>query len=140
MAWYCNVVQEDGKRWIEGEIEFACGRKEEKLKWYVNFRNQVPTTATDGEIDRAWAVLEELMSDPWFVEPGHNNDHGVNACIALHVLGCNDVEEWFEDMDTVVDLAPRDYYDMQPVFERVSPYLGTWGPDENRGLALNKMV
>lgn len=141
MSWYCNITNhEDGHKWIEGDIEFACGKNEEKTNWYINENNQVSTSATAGEIDIAWTVLEDYMTHPNFVQDYHNNEHGVNACIALHVLGCADVVEWFNALDDVVDFEPRDYSTMLHVFERVEPYLYKWGPNEDRGRALSRMV
>lgn len=128
------------------KIKVSCGTCKLHLFGFDldEFCEQVPTGATEDEVERAIELLEETMDDPTFADDGCRNEDAVNICIALHVLGY-DAVAWLDGFwdrygkqgDTFFD---SDWDKFEEHYNRVSKYLSKWGPKENEGNALNYTI
>ena len=130
---YNHHIQHDpdtGLRYVEGhfedgnEFDLGC---HECWGW---------TSADEAEINTALAELSDLWMDEKLGVSGRRNDDAVNLCICLHVLGCTDVKQWYDEAyDKHANLGINNEFEDH--IERVQDYLCKWGPDDDMGRALN---
>lgn len=99
------------------------------------------TTATEDQVVEALRMADELWMDKDLGSYGRRNDDAVNLCIALHVLGIEDMEAWFnEAYDKHAGSSNNNWYEFMEHVNRVSRYLCAWGPDNDMGRALEKQI
>ena len=127
-------------------MEVYCGTKVAEV-FEINldyYDEPIPTCATDDQINKAYKLLRDTMSDQRFANDGYRNNCAVNACIALHVMGYNAVV-WFENFCEDQKTKRNRWYatDLNKFMEhveRVGKYLSKWGPIGNEGNALNYTI
>ena len=108
------------------------------------YGERFPVGASEHDMRIAATELENLLNQGGqFIADHHRNHDAVNGCIALHVLGY-DPEPWFEkffeDPNVGRLFRSRDVVRFLEHVERVSGYVGSWGPKGNESLALEYMV
>lgn len=92
----------------------------------------------------AYGLLFDTMNDNTFAGDGCRNEDAVNGCIALHVLGY-DAQEWFynfckEQKKHPEQWFPSDLDRFMMHVNRVAPYLEKWGPDNHREQAFKYAI
>lgn len=96
----------------------------------------------EDDIETAYSLLKNVLNDgPYFTADHYRNNHAVNACIGLHVMGY-DPEAWF---DSFFEKHNRIFRDVdielfKEHVERIAPYCQKWGPNGREGWALSYAV
>lgn len=109
-----------------------------------DYGDKVETNVSPEEYTRAFDLLRATMDDTTFADDHFRNDDAVDGCIALHVLGY-DAKDWFgafceEQKGNASQWFIGDLVKFMEHVERVSGYLSSWGPENNRGAALNYAI
>lgn len=135
-----SIKEDDGLRYVEGEFadgnDFDLGLTEIHCK----------TSATASQVYTAFCMANDLWMDPLLGSKGRRNKDAVNLCIALHVLGIDDVCEWANvarDMRVhrhAYTTSIDSWSEFEEHVQRVSEYLCAWGPDNDMGRALDKVI
>ena len=94
------------------------------------------TTADEPECEKAMQILDDLWMDKKLGTSGRRNQDAVNMCIALHVLGCGDIDAWLGWMQDIHVISSHDLELFTEHIERVVGYLDSWGPTGDKGAAL----
>lgn len=130
---------------MEYSIEFTRERQRHILdvRDYGNWKDEASLGGDDN--DRQWAldILSDIFSAGYFTTSGTRNDNAVDACCALHLLGCKDPDVWFygffKDFGELGFKATAINIFLDHVL-RVIPYLDEWGPEGYEMLVENYTI
>lgn len=131
---FTDYVTTNKNIWVKcGNLKRGFSTRDHKMFMFT-------TNAGEADVEQAWLILQELLCDEDLlcVGCGRFNKDSVNLAIALHVLGVDDVTDW---MEKFIDVTELDHpFLILEKFDIIQPYLKTWGPLGNRGMALDKLV
>ena len=94
------------------------------------------------EKEQAEEILTTELESNLLTFPGFRNDQAVNLCIALHVLGVQDEEQWLSSFLNKYNDAfiISDIIEFNQHVHRVSLYLNDWGPKGREYNALGFLI
>ena len=125
---------------VEGEITVVTSRTGDLCKYPLDLGMAAwGTNARASEIRKAVDMLERYALDPNFGTSGRRNNDAVNVCIAAHVLGF-DAADWVAKLCEHHCIDVHDLNEFEDHVSRVCEYLGSWGPDDDLGRALEKTI
>lgn len=83
-------------------------------------------------------IIDYLIDDPSFMNPGRRNDDTVDLMICCKILGRNAIDEAYRSENFKGSEDNINAFLIKK--DKVSLYLNTWGPESCRSLALDYLV